>query len=567
MTYLALYRAWRPQTFEDVIGQEHITRTLQNALREKRFSHAYLLTGPRGTGKTSTAKIFAKAVNCEMGINEEPCNSCSTCKGITEGTILDVVEIDAASNRGVEEIRDLREKIKFAPTEAKYKIYIIDEVHMLTTEAFNALLKTLEEPPKHVIFILATTEPHKLPLTIISRCQRFDFHRVTTEKMIKLLDKIIKSEGFNVSDGAIELIARQSDGGLRDALSLLDQILSFGGEKIDTEDVLTITGRASNEIFSRMAKGIKEGNTAEVLRITDDLLYQGKEPNTILEDFLYYYRDLLLYKTAPAFDGIKEKAILDPNIPLIAEEYSEQELYQTIETLNKYLNEIKTTNQKRIILDLAIIKTIKSLTSDTTSNITNDEIIQLKNSIKELERKIEQLSSSSLNTNETSSNNSQETSKKQAKSAPTIAKTNNQILGQLKKMKGHFSTEDYQKVLNMWPKVLAAVKEKKITVHAWLIDGEPVAVANGQIVIMFNNSMHRDTTNKPANRELIESVIFEISNKPYNIFNIMHKDWNTFTTENQSEELEIEDKNEDEESNLTKKAIDLFGKELLEIKD
>lgn len=242
MEHIALYRAWRPQSFQDMVGQQHIIRTLQNAIRENRLSHAYLFSGPRGTGKTTAAKLLAKAVNCEKGPAPEPCNECDACRRITAGAVMDVLEIDAASNRGVDEIRDLREKVKYAPTEVRQKVYIIDEVHMLTTEAFNALLKTLEEPPPHVMFILATTEPHRLPATVISRCQRFDFRRVSLDEQTQRLRVICEQEGIAAEEEAIEYIARLSDGGMRDALSILDQISSFSDGRVSYQQVLDMTG-------------------------------------------------------------------------------------------------------------------------------------------------------------------------------------------------------------------------------------------------------------------------------------------------------------------------------------
>lgn len=258
MAYLALYRAWRPQNFKDVIGQEHIIKTLENALINNKFSHAYLFSGPRGTGKTSVAKIFSKAINCNNSIDGNPCNKCNTCVGITNGSIMDVIEIDAASNRGIEEIREIRENVKFTPTETKYKVYIIDEVHMLTTEAFNALLKTLEEPPEHVIFILATTEQHKIPLTIISRCQNFDFKRVSTKHMINRLKYVGEAEGYQIEEDALTLIARYSDGGMRDALSLLDQVMAVSDNTIIVDSILNISGRISYQSFSYIAEQIYE---------------------------------------------------------------------------------------------------------------------------------------------------------------------------------------------------------------------------------------------------------------------------------------------------------------------
>jgi len=299
MAHLALYRAWRPQTFKDMVGQQHIVQTLQNAIREDRLSHAYLFSGPRGTGKTSAAKILAKAVNCEHGPSPEPCNQCSQCERITSGSVMDVIEIDAASNRGVEEIRDIRDKVKYSPTEVRRKVYIIDEVHMLTTEAFNALLKTLEEPPGHVMFVLATTEPHKLPPTIISRCQRFDFRRVSLEEQAGRLREICTEEQITAEEAALQYIARLSDGGMRDALSLLDQISSFTGGQVSLEQAIEATGGLPSEQFARLAVAIREHDASKVLLEIDEMMKAGKSADKCLEQLMHYFRDLLLSQLAP----------------------------------------------------------------------------------------------------------------------------------------------------------------------------------------------------------------------------------------------------------------------------
>ncbi|MER2256774.1 MAG: DNA polymerase III subunit gamma/tau, partial [Priestia megaterium] len=287
MAYQALYRVYRPQSFNDVVGQQHIIKTLQNALVQEKFSHAYLFSGPRGTGKTTAAKILAKAVNCEKAPIAEPCNECATCRGITDGSISDVIEIDAASNNGVDEIRDIRDKVKYAPSAVRYKVYIIDEVHMLSIGAFNALLKTLEEPPAHVIFILATTEPHKIPLTIISRCQRFDFKRISPEDIVYRMKEVLGSEELEVSEDALYEIAKASEGGMRDALSLLDQSISYSTDKVSLEDVLSITGAVSQSFIVKIVQAIFNKNIVEALDSVESLIKNGKDPARFVEDLIF----------------------------------------------------------------------------------------------------------------------------------------------------------------------------------------------------------------------------------------------------------------------------------------
>ena len=282
MAYQALYRKWRPQKFEDMVGQTAVTKTLKNAIIHHKTSHAYLFTGPRGTGKTSAAKIFAKAINCLNPKDGEPCNDCLLCKGITEGTIGDVIEIDAASNNGVEEIRDIRDKARYAPTQATYKVYIIDEVHMLSTGAFNALLKTLEEPPKNVIFILATTEPHKIPATIISRTQRFDFRRITNDEIIQRLRYILEQEEIAYEEEALSVIARCANGGMRDALSLLDQVISFSDDKVSFEQAIQVSGSLTDDLMIEFVRLLTQQQAQAALLQLQDLLLLGKEASRLI---------------------------------------------------------------------------------------------------------------------------------------------------------------------------------------------------------------------------------------------------------------------------------------------
>ena len=356
LAYQALYRVWRPQAFIDVVGQEHVTQTLQNALLQQKISHAYLFNGPRGTGKTSAAKILAKAVNCERAPVSEPCNECAACKGITNGTISDVLEFDAASNSRVEEMRDVLDKVKFAPTSVNYKVYIIDEVHMLSISAFNALLKTLEEPPRHVIFILATTEPHKIPLTIISRCQRFDFRRITAQSIVNRMKLIVDETGVICDEDALKMIARAAEGGMRDALSLLDQAISFSQERVTVEDALTVTGSVSQGFLNKLAKAVIEKDVASGLGALEELLFHGKDPARFIEDFILYYRDMLLYKTAPNLEESLDRVLLDEEFRQLAETVPYDQIYQLIELLNKTQQDMRWTNHPRIFLEVAIVK-------------------------------------------------------------------------------------------------------------------------------------------------------------------------------------------------------------------
>ena len=358
MGYTALYRKFRPQEFEDVKGQEHIVTTLKNQIKADRIGHAYLFCGTRGTGKTTIAKILARAVNCEHPIDGSPCNTCKTCRAINEGTSMNVIEIDAASNNGVDNIREIREEVAYRPTTGKYKVYIIDEVHMLSTGAFNALLKTLEEPPSYVIFILATTEAHKIPITILSRCQRYDFRRITAETIAARLQELMDKEGNDVEEKAIRYIAKAADGSMRDALSLLDQCIAFYlGEKLTYEKVLENLGAVDTQVFSRMLRQILQQNTAGTIKTLDEIIIQGRELGQFVTDFIWYLRNLLLISTSEhpeeAVDASAENL----------ERMKEESGMLDVETLMRYIrifselsNQIKYASQKRVLVEIALIK-------------------------------------------------------------------------------------------------------------------------------------------------------------------------------------------------------------------
>ena len=318
MSYMALYRKFRPDEFEDVKGQDAIVKTLKNQIKAERIGHAYLFCGTRGTGKTSVAKIFAKAVNCEHPVDGSPCGECAMCKAISSGASMNVIEIDAASNNGVDNIREIREEVAYRPTEGRYKVYIIDEVHMLSIGAFNALLKTLEEPPEYVIFILATTEAHKIPITILSRCQRYDFKRITIETISERLKELIGKEQLDVEDKAVRYIAKMADGSMRDSLSLLDQCASFYiGERLTYDHVLEVLGAVDTEVFSRLLRELIAMDVHRVIETVDELVMQGRELSQLSADFTWYLRNLLLVKSS---ETVRQDISLALTIPILADE-------------------------------------------------------------------------------------------------------------------------------------------------------------------------------------------------------------------------------------------------------
>ncbi len=361
MSYMALYRKFRPGEFEDVKGQDHISQTLQNQIKANRIGHAYLFCGTRGTGKTSVAKIFAKAVNCERPLNGSPCGECETCRAISEGRSMNVIEIDAASNNGVDNIREIREEVAYRPTEGKYKVYIIDEVHMLSIGAFNALLKTLEEPPEYVIFILATTEAHKIPITILSRCQRYDFKRISIDTISQRLLDLMEREQVEVEERAIRYIAKAADGSMRDALSLLDQCIAFYlGQKLTYDHVLEVLGAVDTEVFSRLLREIISRDVGKVLKSVEELVMQGRELGQLTTDFTWYLRNLLLAKSS---DNMED--VLDVSSENLAQLKEEAQLIEN-DTLIRYIrifselsNQLKYATQKRVLLEVALIKLCK----------------------------------------------------------------------------------------------------------------------------------------------------------------------------------------------------------------
>lgn len=561
MAYQALYRVWRPQQFIDVVGQEHVTTTLQNALLQQKISHAYLFSGPRGTGKTSAAKILAKAVNCEKAPTAEPCNECDACRGITDGSIPDVIEIDAASNNGVEEIRDIRDKVKYAPNVVKYKVYIIDEVHMLSIGAFNALLKTLEEPPKHVIFILATTEPHKIPLTIISRCQRFDFKRITAQAIVGRMKQIVEESGVDCDDKALQIISRAAEGGMRDALSLLDQAISFSQDVVTIEDALTVTGTVSQNFLNQLARAIHERNAAAGLEALEELLLQGKDPARFIEDLIFFYRDMLLYKAAPALEESMERVMLDEDFQELAKQIEPAQIYELIEVLNKAQQEMRWTNHPRIFLEVAIVKLCQLETQHPSSNVQVEPLLRR---IEQLEEKLAQFQQ----------NPGMAAAGEPAAAAKKAPRTNRKGFqapaGKINEVLKSATKTNLHTIKGRWGDLLEMLSANQMRSQAALLnEAEPVAASDEAVVIKFKYEIHCQMAMENTRfTEIVSGAMNDYTGKRMQVIGVPEDQWlkirENFISQRGDGASEGQAAAEDP---LIAEAKKLFGDELIQIQD
>lgn len=543
MAYQALYRKWRPRTFDGVVGQTAITDTLKNAIKRGKISHAFLFAGPRGTGKTSCAKIFAKALNCTNLQDGEPCNECENCLAADQGTMNDIIEIDAASNNGVDEIRDIRDKVKYAPTQGKYKVYIIDEVHMLSMGAFNALLKTLEEPPEHVVFILATTELQKVPATIISRTQRYNFKRIDQHDLIARMTYILGQEKIDFEEKALEVIAQVADGGMRDSLSILDQILSYDQDKVKYEDALRITGYAAQEKIEQVLLDLLNCETSAALEIVHALLQDGASTKNILDELIS-----LTVKGMLAIKSNKEETFLTKDYVSELTKIPEEKFYSLVQAANNALNDLRYTNQQQIPLDVFVVQVtqapVKADNAPQQAEAISSDVVQtLKNQIDTLSKQIAELKNRPAPARSTTSDFSgtiktetksqirrvvdkenkpeQKPKRRKASSNNQAAQENNRR--QVYHVLENATKEDLNTVKDIWPDLLSTLKVSQRAVMEVL---DPVAASHEQIVLKCKYELWFERANQDGDLiSQLEAEIAKLTKHNYSIVLVADSSW------------------------------------------
>lgn len=535
----ALYRAYRPRTFEDVVGQEHIIRTLKNQIENDNVGHAYLFSGTRGTGKTSTAKIFARAVNCTESVNQEPCNECDVCKDILNDNIMDVIEIDAASNNSVDDIRELRESVKYSPAKAKYKVYIIDEVHMLSQGAFNALLKTLEEPPSYIIFILATTEPHKIPATILSRCQRFDFKRVTVKDMSDRMKKICKEEDIEIEEKALNLISRNSQGALRDALSILDQCISFGDDKVEYKDVVELLGTVNVEQLFDMAECIINQNTKKSLQILNEFVIWGKDIRNLINDLIDHFRNLMVCKVSTDLDEII--SLPEETVKLLKQQAKSVDINDLIRILNILSvaqDNIKTSSNPRVLAEVTMMKIAQPMFDESKESL-----------IKRIENLEKTIESGNIKVSTTNVSNNIEEDEKVNEAEEVVYE--------------NVKSEDVKLIEASWDKIRLNIKQdkqnKQMPVYFLLGDVQSFNVSNNILYIIYGDgfAFAKKRLSDPHTLQYIEKIIRETINRSFSIRVILESEVNNI-------KLELESDKQDEGEEILKGIV---SEDILEIKD
>jgi len=495
MSYIPLYRKWRSQNFDEIVGQGPIVQTLKNAVKGDRISHAYLFSGPRGTGKTSTARIFAKALNCVKGPTPDPCGTCDMCVKIKNGHAIDVIEIDAASNRGIDEIRDLREKVRYTPVEGKYKVYIIDEVHMLTSEAFNALLKTLEEPPLHIIFILATTEPQKVPVTISSRCQRLDFRRLSNPEMIAQVKKIAGAEGIMIEDDAAALIARNSEGSMRDAISLLDQLVSFSGKNIKHDDVISLLGTASADHIFEFGDALGRGDIGKLFDLINQMVSEGRSVPQTTKEILLHLRNLM-------FVLLKSESVIEESSEHIAKLreqskiFSMEKIKEIMRIISRAEVDMKWHPQARLLLEIAVMEaSSKDPAPSEEIKKSEEKKIEVKTPARP-EPKIEEVKEKKMF-------KLSELANKTMSSTPTMSTPATSGPSSIFELK------------SKWQTILDEVKKKNVFAYISLHEGEPSQLDDGKLVVKFKKgfAFHKGRLEEDGARSAVENAVKNVSGK------------------------------------------------------
>ncbi|NLO83188.1 MAG: DNA polymerase III subunit gamma/tau [Clostridiales bacterium] len=558
LAYTALYRQWRPEIFDDVIGQDAIVRILKNQIENNRIGHAYLFCGSRGTGKTSTAKVFAKAVNCLTPVNGNPCLACDVCQKLSLDNNMDIIEIDAASNNGVDEIRDLRDKVKYPPVIGRYRVYIIDEVHMLSTGAFNALLKTLEEPPQHIIFILATTEPHRLPATILSRCQRYNFKRIPNKPIVERLETVARQSGVQIESDALNTIARWAEGSMRDALSLMDQCIGFCDNYVTNDDVLAILGTADQEFVFNVVQKIIEGNSSELFGMVETLIDDGRDVAVFVRDLIQHLRNLLVVKMCR-----EPEALLDVGQDTLmayvrqAQEAGHERLIRAIEILCSLEADMKWSTQPRVLLEMALVKICRP-EQEETLNALLDRVERLERQIRE-GRMVQQAVSSGVDFAEDNA------------FVPSVDQYKRQANEQIEKttpdddVKARDEAKEHKEEIaagQLWAKILNAIKKEREGIY-WLLENCDFRIQGKSAILAFSASQQFsiDAINREENRSFIEGIIEKILGKKMKIRCCLLDEM--MTDEKKYGEKITRTDNEE----IVEKAIDIFGSDFVEVVD
>lgn len=585
MSQLAFARKYRPKDFDEIIDQEHIATTLKNAIAQNNLTHAYLFSGPRGIGKTSMARILAKALNCKNGPTQKPCNKCTFCKEITEGRSMDVLEIDGASNRGIDEIRTLRENVKFVPTAGRFKVYIIDEVHMLTTEAFNALLKTLEEPPAHVKFIFATTEPHKVLPTILSRCQRFDFRRIATSSIVSKLKKLSHSEKINFEEEALYAIARSADGSLRDAEVVLEQINSFSCGKVRLKDVNSVLGLVSCDVIFKITEKLNLESTSENLMLLDELIKSGKEASQIVSSLIDHFRNMMLIKSGC---GKLVELLKDDKAKLKqqTDKFSLADILYCLAILSNTQERIKQQGLGRLFLEMALIKLAQY---DTF--LPGPELLEKLNNIEEKLRKLSTVSTAGIKHTTPSVKAEDTVAKASSSEAPNDIipeikvqqdfiedkKPSEAVLTQETNVQTEQAENDFDldRLYKFWPQIIKAIKKKKISLGIYLSEGQPIKMHNNVIEVGFLKEFefHRENLEQQENLKEIEQITSDIIGHKIRLKLIscdeLPDNIDLIDLQNEEQILEAEEFSEDnsEIRDFIQSAVDIFNGRIVQTEE